>query len=127
MSDTDTNKFDVNSDLLDLDNSVDVSVPSQAPPEAFPFIESSKPIESEHVPETSPSPRPPTPKFREKEGPVKEEMNGPVSKSEGRVVDMRGSNKTSPIETSDKLTQYGDQEEDKFIKGVKSVHGSGES
>jgi len=137
MEDTDINKLngtngtDGTNDVAHSGNVGVAGVPTQTPPEAFPSREKPKYVEGEKSSETFPSPRPPTPKSREGSSVERfseeREKMGSASKSGGRLVDERGNSSVSKIETSDALTEYGDQEEDKFIKGVKSAHGSSES
>ena len=138
MVDIDINKLN---DTKDVDGVVDfgnlqsshisAQAPPQASPEAFPINERPRPVEGEESPETFSSPKPPIPKSRERSAEEVPFVEGEdvefTGKSEGRVVDMRGNNDTSRIETLDKLTKYGDQKEDEFIKGVESAHGPTES
>ncbi len=131
MVDTDINKLNDTDDVVDSGSIEAVRMPAQTPPEAFPLREKPKSVESEKALEAFPSPRPPMPKTRSES--LEEELSvgmgedDPVSKSEGRLVDTRGKGDVSKIETLDELTKYGDREENKFIKGVKSAHGPSES
>jgi len=133
MVDMDINKLNDTKDVdgvVDLGNlqssHISAQAPPQASPEAFPIKERPRPVEGEESPETFSSPTPPIPKSRDKSAEevpsVEVEDAESMGKSEGRVVDARGNNDTSRIETLDELTKYGDQKEDEFIKGVESAH-----
>lgn len=117
---------DTNLNKNQNDNYVGDAGYSPSSPEGLPNIEKSTVPEKEKSPEVPDTPQAPVPRARKEE--IIDLSKVDKSDSEGRVVDTRSrKNNTIHLDARDELTQYGDEEEDDFIEGVKTAHESDES
>jgi hypothetical protein len=89
--------------------------------ESVPYYERPAPVEKSVEMETLPKPVAPKPKSMDEEAP--EEV---LPRSSGRVLDQRSATPQETITTIGDLdpnTKYADEEENRFIQGVKTEHG----